>query len=123
MRPVFRLLICIALLWACVGVRPVTAEDVDGADCFKTGLTPVARFVACRVAAEAGLVDAQFNLGGMYDVGLGVPQDYAEAAKWYGRAAEQGDARAQLNSRPYVPRRPRHAAGLCRSGEMVWPRC
>ena len=24
-----------------------------------------------------------------------MPQDYAEAAKWYGRAAESGDVRAQ----------------------------
>jgi TPR repeat protein len=26
-----------------------------------------------------------------------VPQDYAEAARWYRRAAEQGDAQAQYN--------------------------
>ena len=28
----------------------------------------------------------------MYDKGDGVPQDDAEAVKWYGHAAEQGDA-------------------------------
>jgi uncharacterized protein len=33
----------------------------------------------------------------MYDEGKGVPQDYAEAVKWYRRAAEQGHARAQHN--------------------------
>ena len=33
----------------------------------------------------------------MYDNGYGVPQDYAEAVKWYRRAAEQGDADAQHN--------------------------
>ena len=33
----------------------------------------------------------------MYDNGEGVPQDYAEAVKWYRLAAEQGDARAQYN--------------------------
>jgi len=32
--------------------------------------------------AEAGDVDAQYNLGIMYDNGYGVPQDYAEAVKW-----------------------------------------
>jgi uncharacterized protein len=31
----------------------------------------------------------------MYDMALGVPQDYAEAAKWYRLAAEQGSASAQ----------------------------
>ena len=33
----------------------------------------------------------------MYDKGQGVPQDYAEAVKWYRLAAEQGDADAQYN--------------------------
>jgi len=47
--------------------------------------------------AEAGDADAQFNLGLMYDIGEGVPQDYKEAIKWYSRAAEQGSDRAQHN--------------------------
>ena len=38
---------------------------------------------------------AQFLLGLMYDEGRGVSQDYAEAAKWYRFAAEQGDADGQ----------------------------
>ena len=33
----------------------------------------------------------------MYSNGNGVPQDYAEAVKWYRLAAEQGDANAQYN--------------------------
>ena len=33
----------------------------------------------------------------MYANGKGVPQDYAEAAKWYRKAAEQGYADAQNN--------------------------
>ena len=40
---------------------------------------------------------AQFSLGVMYDNGEGVPQDNAEAVKWYRLAAEQGDADAQFN--------------------------
>ena len=47
--------------------------------------------------AEAGDVDAQYNLGIMYDNGYGVPQDYAEAVKWYRLAAEQGNVDAQYN--------------------------
>ena len=46
--------------------------------------------------AEQGDAEAQFNLGVIYDEGQGVPQDYAEAAKWYRMAAEQGDADAQF---------------------------
>ncbi len=48
----------------------------------------------CRKAAEQGYAKAQYNLGGMYDKGQGVPQDDAEAVKWYRKAAEQGDAEA-----------------------------
>ena len=33
----------------------------------------------------------------MYATGLGVPQDEAEAVRWYRLAAEQGDAEAQFN--------------------------
>jgi uncharacterized protein len=33
--------------------------------------------------AEQGNADAQYNLGGMYDTGQGVPQDYKQAVKWY----------------------------------------
>jgi TPR repeat protein len=47
--------------------------------------------------AEQGDIDAQFNLGIMYNFGRGVSQEYKIAAKWYRKAAEQGDARAQFN--------------------------
>jgi TPR repeat protein len=33
----------------------------------------------------------------MYDNGLGVPKDPAQAARWYRKAADQGDATAQSN--------------------------
>ena len=33
----------------------------------------------------------QNNLGHMYQNGKGVPQDHAEAFKWYRLAADQGD--------------------------------
>ncbi|MCL2742522.1 MAG: sel1 repeat family protein [Planctomycetaceae bacterium] len=43
-----------------------------------------------REAAENGDVQSQFRLGSAYDAGIGVPQDYSEAVKWYTKAAEQG---------------------------------
>jgi TPR repeat protein len=46
--------------------------------------------------AEQGDVKAQFNLAFMYDIGLGVAQNYTQAAYWIGKAAEQGDAQAQF---------------------------
>jgi TPR repeat protein len=50
-----------------------------------------------RPLAEQGDAKAQYNLGIMYDNGVGVPQDYVEAVKWYRMAAEQGFAGAQYN--------------------------
>lgn len=46
--------------------------------------------------ADSGDVGAQRSLGHMYEKGQGVPQDYAEAAKWYRLAAEQGDVETQF---------------------------
>lgn len=48
-----------------------------------------------RKAAETGDAIAQYNLGVCYDTGEGVAQDKAEAAKWFRKAAEQGDETAQ----------------------------
>ena len=50
-----------------------------------------------RARAEQGDADAQFSLGAMYGTGNGVPQDFAEALRWYRLAAEQGDADAQFS--------------------------
>ncbi|ODT77666.1 MAG: hypothetical protein ABS76_26375 [Pelagibacterium sp. SCN 64-44] len=51
--------------------------------------------VALRQAAADGDVRAQFEIGAVYTDGKAVPQDYAEAARWYERAAAQGFAPAQ----------------------------
>ena len=40
--------------------------------------------------AKNGDAEAQYNLGVMYDNGLGVLQDYKEAFHWYRLATEQG---------------------------------
>jgi TPR repeat protein len=48
-----------------------------------------------RPLAERGHRDAQFNLGLLYENGLGVAADGATAALWYRRAAEQDDRTAQ----------------------------
>ena len=50
---------------------------------------------AIRLAAEEGDASAQFNLGVMYANGEGVPQDYAEAVRWYRLATDQGHSSAQ----------------------------
>ena len=47
--------------------------------------------------AEQGDADAQNDLGICYENGVGVPQNYTEAVKWYRKSAEQGNATAQNN--------------------------
>ena len=49
------------------------------------------------VASEKGHADSQFNLGLMYEQGIGVGKDEKEAVGWYGKSAAQGNAAAQFN--------------------------
>ena len=70
-----------------------------------------------RQAAAWGDANAQYNLGVMYEQGLGVTRDLAEAGRWYAKAAEtyppgrQRDEAIQARERvvnllvytPYVP--------------------
>ncbi len=51
-----------------------------------------------RPLAEQGDAAAQNNLGVISANGRGVPQDDAEAAKWFRLAAEQGLVEAQFGS-------------------------
>jgi TPR repeat protein len=47
--------------------------------------------------ANQGAASAQYNLGVMYANGVGVPENDAEAVKWFRKAADQGDAEGQYN--------------------------
>ena len=48
-----------------------------------------------QARAKQGDANAQYQLGTMYDNGLGVPKDDKEAVKWWRKAAKQGFAQAQ----------------------------
>ena len=50
-----------------------------------------------RRIAEQGNVDVQFNFGDIYARGDGVPENLAEAVKWFRLVAEQGHADAQFS--------------------------
>ena len=50
---------------------------------------------ALRARAEAGVAEAQLDLGFMYANGRSVPQDYEKAERWYWLAADQGHTTAQ----------------------------
>jgi uncharacterized protein len=97
--PMPRWLVPIALLLAAAGASPSIAGDAeDCANAASLDTTNAAGVVAaCRRLAAQGDAVAQNNLGALYDSGLGVAQDYAEAAKWFRKAADQGSAVAQNN--------------------------
>jgi hypothetical protein len=48
-------------------------------------------------SAKSGNVEAQTNVGEIYEKGLGIKPNYPLAAEWYQRAAEQGYSPAQIN--------------------------
>jgi TPR repeat protein len=53
-------------------------------------------FPFCLAFAEAtGNASAQTTVGMLHEAGIGTPEDPAAAARWYRRAADQGDADAQ----------------------------
>ena len=91
--------VAVALLLAAA----IPARADDRADCPPTTdwvklfeLPQPARVAAaCRRLAEQGYAYAQTNLGNLYEYGLGVQQDYAEAMSWFRKAADQGYAGAQ----------------------------
>jgi len=67
------------------------------AGCGPTDENAESNFELTRKAAEQGDADAQSNLAFAYSSGRGVPEDDAEAVKWWLKAAEQGHATAQTN--------------------------
>ncbi|MDC0296786.1 sel1 repeat family protein [bacterium] len=48
-------------------------------------------------ASRKGHADSQFNLGLMYEQGIGVGKNEKEAVVWYGKSAMQGNSAAQFN--------------------------
>jgi len=46
-------------------------------------------------SAEQGNMQAQYNLGIMYEDGIGVPQSNEKAMEWYRKAAAQGYSEAK----------------------------
>ena len=54
-------------------------------------------FSKIKSSAERGDADDQYLLGLMYDYGEGIPENDAEAAKWYRLAAERGISDAQFH--------------------------
>ncbi|MBF0125104.1 MAG: sel1 repeat family protein [Magnetococcales bacterium] len=77
-------------VWLALGLLSVTALA-------EQPLGNVADVIADTLrAANQGNVDAQVNLGYLYQRGQGVPQNDIEMMKWYHAAATRGHAAAQI---------------------------
>lgn len=74
-------------------VETKTGRKLGGNELYIPGTEAVKEY---RLAATRGYAGAQYVLGWMYEQGRGAGQDYAEAAKWYGLAGEQGNKKAQV---------------------------
>ena len=76
---------------------PAWAAPIDDAAAANGRGYYAAELRITRPLAAKGEAWAQYALGDSYRNGKGVPQDYAEAVKWYRLAAAQGNAGAQSN--------------------------
>jgi TPR repeat protein len=87
------ILLTLALTLSAVPVAAGPVEDAEAA--YERGDYETA-VQLLRPLGEQGDAKAQHSLGFLYAKGQGVPQDYAEAVKWYRMAVEQGndDAKA-----------------------------
>ena len=85
-----------AFAWLLVlaAVTPAAADFEAGVAAAAKGDYEAARREWEPLAAS-GNRDAQFNLGLLYENGLGVAADGAKAAYWYGKAAGQNDPVSQ----------------------------
>lgn len=91
-QPILRrtaLLLAISLVWT-----QALADLSDGLRAFNAGDYATA-YLEWRITAAEGDPIAQYALGRLYEIGLGVPQSLVHAHAWYALAAVQGYAEAQ----------------------------
>ena len=84
-------LVLIAVLFATVLVCIGCTEEIP-----ETTVPTEASILAdTKSLAETGDAEAQFQLGNLYAEGRIVPNDFAEATKWFRKSADQGLAKSQ----------------------------
>lgn len=93
------LALAVSLILTGCGIRNLPIADEEylrvGLDAYERGDYGLA-LRNLRPLAENGDVAAQTKLGNMYYLGLGVPENNKEAAKWLHKAADHGDLEAQI---------------------------
>jgi uncharacterized protein len=81
----------VAVFFIALNVTPVFAGPLEDADAAERRDDYAVAIPIYRALADKGNAVAQSRLGFFYNIGVGVKQDYLEAAKWYSKAFEAGD--------------------------------
>jgi TPR repeat protein len=89
-------IIILSVLFVSILSSPVLAGFPEGIAAYGSGNAPLAA-KEFRTSAEEGHAESQFNLGLMYEKGIGVSKNEKEAVVWYLKAALQGNSYAQFN--------------------------
>ena len=84
----------LAAIWLVLAASQL-AIAVETADQSGASVATAKEIKVLQAKAEKGYADAQFSLGSMYAIGIGVEIDSTEAFKWYQKAAKQGHTQAQ----------------------------
>jgi TPR repeat protein len=95
MKSFIRSVFLSALFAILVNSSAVAGFD-EGIAAYQANNMPLA-YKEFLAAAEEGHSDSQFNVGLMYERGIGIGQDEKEAIVWYRKSAMQGNALAQFN--------------------------
>lgn len=85
----------IIILLYTLGISTVYADNADGEKAYESGDYELALKEFTK-AADDGDMNAQFNLGVMYEEGHGVDQSDLKAGEWYQIAADNGHPEAPM---------------------------
>lgn len=100
MKSLCSLIAVVVLILAAAGCSDHKKQDAaafkEGLAAYNKGDYPTA-LEKFKMLAEQGDTEAQYNLGVMYLLGRGVPQDTKQAMDLWTKAADQGNADAQFN--------------------------
>lgn len=84
----------VVLAFLLLFVGRAAADYDDGLRAYESGDYAVAA-QEWLMAASHGDAESQFRLAQLYERGLGAPQDFVQAHRWYNLAASQGNAEAR----------------------------
>jgi len=97
-------------LLLCLQGNVMASSLYDGVIAYNSGKYEKAYQLWATLAQE-GDHRAQYNLGTLYNTGKGVPQNEAEAIKWFQMAADQGNKFAKMSLREIASKKQQSVAG------------